>query len=292
MQDCNLQGGRINLGPPLDFHDVNDLYPSGSVLWKNNLFASVGFYLYPSYCTSDGSKNDGTNNLDLPIYAYNNLFKGGYLTLVPILTSNGDWVFNDNLFDQVGFDQDPYQPLDAEYNGYWLTSDSSQLMNNDGNTLTNNQFFTNPPPYQSGPFGNYYMAPGTVLANHGSTNANLLGLYYYTTATNQTIQGFSTVDIGLHYVAASYSTNGWVPLATNGIPDFLADVNGNGPIPSSATNPSNAVYANIDLDGDGMVGAVETALDKNPLVFDNPLMLTATGYGPTTAPLKSQSVAA
>ena len=46
MQDCNLEGGNIILGPPSDFVDVDNLYPSGSVLWKNNLLASVGICLY------------------------------------------------------------------------------------------------------------------------------------------------------------------------------------------------------------------------------------------------------
>jgi hypothetical protein len=132
------------------------------------------------------------------------------------------------------------------------------------------------------------MTPGTVLATNGSTSATNLGLYYYTTATNQTIQGDSRVDIGLHYVAASSNASGWVPLETNGIPDYVADVNGNGIIPPGAANPDSAFYTNIDLDGDGMVGSVETALDKNPLVFDNPLILTqkVTGQEPAVVTLE------
>ncbi|MGH7940743.1 MAG: choice-of-anchor tandem repeat GloVer-containing protein, partial [Limisphaerales bacterium] len=41
--------------------------------------------------------------------------------------------------------------------------------------------------------------------------ANLLGLYWFTTQTNQTINGDNTVDIGYHYVAADTNGN---PLAT------------------------------------------------------------------------------
>ena len=127
------------------------------------------------------------------------------------------------------------------------------------------------------------MAPGTVLTGNGSTNANLLGLYYYTTRSDQTLQGDAMVDIGLHYVAASSnSANGWVPLATNGIPDYVADVNGNGQIPLGATDPNSTFYSNIDLDGDGMVGSVETALGTDPLAFDNPLILGQIDAGLST----------
>ena len=95
-------------------------YPSGSVSWKNNSFTSVGVLACPSFVPNDGSGNDGTTNLDLPFHAYNNLFRGKYLNLTPILTSTGVWIFSDNLFDQVEIGQDPDQPIDAEYNGYWL----------------------------------------------------------------------------------------------------------------------------------------------------------------------------
>jgi len=291
MQDCTLQGGGMGgivLGTPYDFSSTNAtdyVYPPGSITWKNNLFNSVIICLDPSFRTNDAySGNDGITNLNLPFYAYNNLFRGGGLMMFPMPTSASNWIFNDNLFDQAECIQ-PQQnlPLDAGYNGYWLTRDGSLLMNNEGNTVTNDQFFSSPPPYEVGPFGNYYMAPGTVLAGTGSTRATNLGLYYYTTATNQSLQGAATVDIGLHYVAASYGSNGWVPLETNGVPVYIADVEGNGQIPPTATNPNNAIYGNIDLDGDGMVGVVETTLGMNPLVFENPLTLTPTRYGTTTA---------
>ena len=196
--------------------------------------------------------------------------------MVPIMTSKGDWIFNDNLLDQVSINQDPYQPMNAEYNGYWLTRDGSLLMNNDGTAVTNDQFLNGQPPYQVGPFGNYYMAPGTVLEGNGSTNANQLGLYYYTTRTNQALGSNSVIDIGLYYVATSSNANGWEPLETNGIPDYIADVNGNGIIPPAATDPGGSFYTNIDLDADGMVGAVESALRTSPVVFDNPLSLNQT----------------
>jgi hypothetical protein len=85
--------------------------------------------------------------------------------------------------------------------------------------------------WESSWFGNYYLPTNSPLINVGSTTANLLGLYHFTTQTNQTIEGNSTVDIGYHYVATD--TNG-IPLDTNGdgIPDYIEDANGNGLVDS------------------------------------------------------------
>lgn len=289
MEDCDLFGGVINLGQPWDdfstSNAVNNVYPSGSVLWKNNVFQQADIWLYPSYLNDDGSGNDGITNLDLSFAAYNNLFRGGWLCMAPIPTSAGDWIFNNNLFDHFFIDQIIGQEVSADYNGFcscWYT-----YICEDGDTHSpapsHDQFLTNPPPYQNGPFGNYYMATNTILAHAGCTNANLLGLYYYTTQTNQVLEEDSFADIGPGYVAAQNVAGVWRPLLTNGIPDYLADVNGNGQIPSGATSTGSAYYTNIDLDGDGMVGSVETALGTSPLVFDNPLRLIqkVTGQEPS-----------
>jgi hypothetical protein len=65
----------------------------------------------------------------------------------------------------------------------------------------------------------------------GSTTADQLGLYQYTTQTNQVKETNSTVDIGYHYVAVDSSGN---PIDTNGdgVPDYLEDANGNGLVDS------------------------------------------------------------
>jgi hypothetical protein len=68
---------------------------------------------------------------------------------------------------------------------------------------------TNSPAYQTGPLGDFYQPAGSPLIDAGSTtNAGLVGLYYYTTLTNQVLETNSALDCGLHYVA----------LDTNGIP--------------------------------------------------------------------------
>jgi hypothetical protein len=323
MRDCDQHGGQIVVGQPLDGTQPNFVYAPGAVGWTNNLFDTVGIELDPSFRMDENAylspTNDGTVNVDLPLYAVNNLFKGGSLMLIPVPSSTGDWAFNNNLFDQVLFIQDTNQPVIAEYNGYWpdvFNSDLEgwlqsagwsppwqvvlELVNNNGNSgSTHDQILTSAPPYQNGPFGNYYMAVGTVLAGAGSTTANQLGLYHYTATTNQVPEGNSKVDIGLNYLVASNSANGWTPLDSDGdrILDYVEDANGNGVVDAGETDPTkaqtspgindayNTVYTNIDLDGDGMVGAVESALGKNPLVFDNPLILhqVVTGQEPTIA---------
>jgi len=55
----------------------------------------------------------------------------------------------------------------------------------------------------------------------------LVGLYQYTTQTNQTKEAFTPVDVGFHYVAVDGNGN---PIDTNGdtIPDYLEDANGDG----------------------------------------------------------------
>jgi hypothetical protein len=57
--------------------------------------------------------------------------------------------------------------------------------------------------------------------------ADQIGLYHFTTQTNQVKEANSIVDIGYHYVAVDAYGN---PIDTDGdgIPDYLEDTNGNG----------------------------------------------------------------
>ncbi len=113
------------------------------------------------------------------------------------------------------------------------------------------QILTNSPAYQSSWFGNYYLPPNSPLINAGSTTADQMGLYHFTTQTNQTVEGTSVVDIGYHYVATDAYGN---PLDSNGngIPDYLEDSTGTGaPFSISLIAPTNSAYfaepANISL---------------------------------------------
>jgi hypothetical protein len=86
---------------------------------------------------------------------------------------------------------------------------------------------TNVFTWQTGPLGTRYQAPGGPLIDKGSVTADVVGLYHFTTQTNQIKETNSIVDIGYHYVALDATGN---PIDTDGdgIPDYLADANGNG----------------------------------------------------------------
>jgi hypothetical protein len=91
----------------------------------------------------------------------------------------------------------------------------------------NNVVMPNGFNWQKSWLGNYYLPASSPLIDKGSTTANLVGLYHFTTQTNQVKEANSTVDIGYHYVATDANGN---PLDTDGdgIPDYLEDTNGNG----------------------------------------------------------------
>jgi hypothetical protein len=92
---------------------------------------------------------------------------------------------------------------------------------------TNDLTITNGYNWETSWFGNYYLPTNSPLITKGSCPANLVGLYHFTTQTNQLVEGTNIVDIGYHYVATDAYGN---PLDTNGdgIPDYLEDANGDG----------------------------------------------------------------
>ncbi|MGP8200376.1 MAG: hypothetical protein ACLQU4_12845 [Limisphaerales bacterium] len=317
LQDCSLHNGQVNIGQPdgYDFY-LDQIFGSGAVTWNNTLFENVSINLDPTYYKY-GYDDQGLN-VDLSFQACNNLFRGGqWLHLTPIPASAGDWVFEDNLFDKVNIVEDlnqgQYQPLDYDYNGYWPLStnaliwdsyfdpwfwwgqDSSEFQP----TITSNGFtdgqhevtLSSAPPYQSGPFGNYYMAPGTALAGAGSDTPANLGLYHYTTQTNQFKEGSEAsghmANIGLHYIAAN-SYGQPMDSDNDAIPDYVENWHGDGNYPAHVgvetdwqnpmtdgvnPDPSNSVYLDIDLSGDGLVGRIKEALGMNPFDASNPLTL-------------------
>ena len=75
--------------------------------------------------------------------------------------------------------------------------------------------------------GNFYLPTNSPLINKGSITADKMGLYHFTTQTNQIKETNSIVDIGYHFVATDTYGN---PIDTNGdgLPDYLEDANGDG----------------------------------------------------------------
>jgi sugar lactone lactonase YvrE len=96
---------------------------------------------------------------------------------------------------------------------------------------------TNGYNWQSSWLGNFYLPTNSQLIDMGNTNANLLGLYHFTTQTNQVKETNSIVDIGYHYVALNPQLSTLSPVDTDGdgIPDYLEDSNGNGLVDNGET---------------------------------------------------------
>ncbi len=144
-------------------------------------------------------------------------------------------VIKDNLFDHTtipDYSWD-YNTYNGGYNAFVTNCD--RLLP----TMAHDIVLASSPSYQTGPLGSYYYPTNlTSLINAGSTTADQVGLYHYTTTTNQVKETNSTVDIGFHYVAV---TNG-VPFDFDGdgIPDYLEDANGNGTVDSGETSWQDA----------------------------------------------------
>ena len=308
LQDCQVHGGRINLGnPDYNNYDPSQVYAPGAVSLLNNSFENVNINLDPTY-----NEYGYGVNCDEQVLAYNNLFKGGlWLHLEPFTASAGNWIFTDNLFDHADLVQDVNEPLDYNYNAYWplsadeLTYDynfypwyvnnANQLQTTttgDGYTDGGNEVtLSSAPPYQFGTFGKFYLPDTTTLYGAGSRSPADAGLYHYTTRIDQTKEGSEPsghmVNIGVHYVAAN-SYGQPMDSDSDGIPDYVENWHGDGNYSSHTDtetdwqnpmtdgvnpDPSNSLYLNTDLSGDGIVGRVKVALGMNPLDASNPLAL-------------------
>jgi hypothetical protein len=256
LQDCKVHGGKINLGNP-DWGDPSYPYAPGAVTWVNSSFENVSINLDPTF----DEWGYGVS-CDMQVQAYNNLFHSGlWFHLEPFVTSAGNWIFKNNLFDSVDFFQDAHQPLDYNYNGYWPLSASELSMDwycspfsydffyglnlsntnqlqitTTGDTTTdggNEQVLTTAPPYQIGPLGNFYLPDTTLLYGAGSDTPANLGLYHYTTRLDQVKEGQDSgkvnANIGVHYIA-TISSNSAQPMDTDldGIPDYVENWHGDG----------------------------------------------------------------
>src|SRR5579859_4328635 len=212
FQDCQFHGGL--------FHSD---YPTINL--TNNLFERVNGTVY---CFD--------NNIP---YIRNNLFWGGTFDVALYGATNG--VVRDNFFDGTHIPDEGNTSYNGGYNAY----NNSYGTNADRLTPTNatDILLTSAVAYQTGPLGRFYYPTNdgnlSRLINAGSTNADQVALYHFTTQTNQVKETNTVVDIGWHPVAVN--TNG-LPFDSNnnGIPDYLQDANGNGTVDSGETSWTNA----------------------------------------------------
>jgi RHS repeat-associated protein len=212
VQDCELWGG-------------TNVFSGGTntvITLQNNLFEESPLY---------GSSHTLPNSLSFS----NNLFLRTII-LIYNNSSPNTWQAFNNAFDSCVVDYNPFG-IDCLTNGY----NAYLNCTNSGNPAelwpTNtSDFVTNATmAYETGPLGNFYQPSDSPLIDAGSTNANLLGLYHFTTQTNEVPETNSIVDIGYHYVATDTYGN---PLDSNGdgTPDYVEDANGNGVVDNGETN--------------------------------------------------------
>jgi len=203
-------------------------------LWLcNNLFWN-GTVSFTYESGAMGGQNTYISGPPGPGWYYNTSSCGDFLELNPV------WNFDDNLFAGVspsvsvlgeypiGWNSNGninlHEANDAFYNSSstWLNGGAGNGRQSGGNvTVTSLTFATSF-------LGSWYLGSSSPnLINHGDVAAGQRGLYEYTVQASQVKETNSLVDIGFHYVATDASGN---PLATlwTGIPDYLADSNGNG----------------------------------------------------------------
>jgi hypothetical protein len=317
LRDCEIHGGRVNLGEPDFFQMPLDyVMGPGAVTWENTLFDQVTVQLHPTMWYYHG-----VANVDFRLEARHNLFRGGNCVAVMANpSSGGDWLFADNVFERVYFLQG-YGAVRAEYNtyqglselelprtlprkGWWYQygretarlagTNSAGSANGMGDVTLDTTL-----PYQAGPYGKYYLPTMTPLYHAGSRSFEDAGLAQYTTRADQITEGQElsghAVNIGLHYVAATnsqLSTFNPQPRDSDGdgVADYVEDANGNDAVEDNETSPAlaqtvagindatNSVYDDVDLSGNGLVGRIKRALGLNPLDRNNPLTLIPTGF--------------
>lgn len=220
---CNNAGWQINA---LDLQDCeiwgagagwygDALPPSSAISLRNNLFQYAGVEVY------------GTGQ----VTTHNNRFGGLYYWIAFINSGTAAYTHTDNAFDGCWVSLDGTASHNAYLNGATLLSEDYQP----GDIVTNLT-------WETGPLGGFYQPTNGPLIDAGSTNANLLGLYHYTTLTNQVKETNSLVDIGYHYVALDSERNAH-DIDQDGVPDFLEDANGNGQLDPGETSWALAIQS-------------------------------------------------
>ena len=167
-----------------------------------------------------------------PVSLRNCTLHGGALTLAR--SSGLSWLVEDSSFDGAAISLSDGLNGDTQYtlfnhNAFLYGADNLPAIAPGPNNFYETNF-----NWQAGSLGNYYLPTDSLLIDAGSTTADQIGLYHFTTQTNQVKEGNSVVDIGYHYVALDANGN---PIDSDGdgTPDYLADANGNGQVDPGET---------------------------------------------------------
>jgi hypothetical protein len=199
--------------------------------------------------------------------------------------SSGCTLYAQNItMDQCSALFDEYPGFDGSLLAYVTNSifaDTPQIEDADSTvTGLDNGFYNSPEfggnpmtntaaPFQTGVAGGYYLPPDSPFIDAGSATADTAGLYYFTTQTNQTIEGVSTVDLGWHYPAVDADGNP-VDTEVSGTPDYLEDSDGDGLPDAWETNyfgNLNQTGSSLDSSGNTLLYDYENGVDPNPISF-------------------------
>jgi len=153
------------------------------------------------------------------------------------------WEFNNNLIDSSQTENIAVY-MNHTYNAFYNSEDFYAYIPLDG---TESELITL--TYESFSYGDFYQPSGSALIDGGNGSAALVGLYHFTTQTNQVKETNSTVDIGFHYVALDLSTGDPLDADGDGLPDYFEDWNGNGAFDAGETSWTN--YTSIYNVGSG-----------------------------------------
>jgi hypothetical protein len=177
----------------------NNNQPNFSAQFQNCQFHDGHFYTTQPISLTNclleriDSNLESTESTD-PSIIRNNLILGGTFRLS--IDNSNNLTVTDNLFDRVDL-----------WNGGGFVGGCNAYITNHVRLYpfrSTDVILTNSPAYQCGPLGDFYLPADSLLINAGSAPASSVGLYHFTTQTNQEAEGCTTVDIGYHYLATQY----------------------------------------------------------------------------------------
>lgn len=225
-----------------DFHVYSDGTGSGTFRVRSYNLKDCQFY--GGKCQfSNGSTNNQAvalnNNLWIQtsllasgpviLTAYNQHWWNGYFEF---LDGTSGSIVRNSVFDNTSVVVEEVTVTNS-HNGYVPTA-ATKLPGTAGSDVTAASLTY---AATTGGLGNWYQS-STNFLNGGNQTAAAAGLYHYTVQTSRA-KDTGNVDLGFHYVATDSSG---VPLDydSDGTPDYLEDLNGNGSVNSGETDWQSA----------------------------------------------------
>jgi hypothetical protein len=197
-----------------------------------------------------------------------------------------NWFIENCAFDGTGFNVSDSYGVDTsnttiDHNAYnsdnlsWLTYPQNGPYNGTPEPVGPTDVAVANYNWETSWFGKFYLPKDSPLIKAGSTTADQVGLYEFTTQTNQTPETTNIVDIGYHYVATDTNGN---PLDTYvpGTPNYIVDSQGNGMDVNGLPYWWEGEYfgqvgldPNSDPDGDGgtLLSDYQNGVDPNIIQF-------------------------